>query len=393
MKALLTLSFLSLATAASAQITLNQSSYANWRAQTEIAYRIDTSKPHPALMPATNANWNLSTVTYDTSSMWYYDKGNFSNPALPSATFYDSLSYTVSGPLSYGVRQAGALTAGGFVFYGQSVTRQAFSIAPLSGGANDSMVFQQQNIIFTSPENRIKFPATMGSTWNSSFDFATNFNLTIAAFGLNNTPCQRKAHYTRNDAVVGWGKMIVKDSAGNPTMPMNVLMVKTAVTSTDSFFVGGLPAPVQLLTAFGLSQGQTTSRYTYEYYRAGELMPLVQATYRDSSFAANKMEYMDVHKNRLSPQSVSDLNSENGISAYPNPVRNQTIHLQVADKSLAQLNYQLININGQVMAKGSLTPQNGEAQLHAEALRTTGIYYLQLFKGNTPLGVLPLSVE
>ena len=393
MKALLTLSFLSLAASASAQITLNQSSYANWRAQTEVALLVDSNGQRPTLAPATNANWNLSNVAYDTTYIWRYSKGPFTSSVFPSATFYDSLTYTISGPLNYGVRQVGSLTAGGFVFYGQTVARQAFSIAALSGGATDSMVFPQQNITFSSTENRIKFPATMGSTWSSSFDYTTNFNLTIAAFSLNNTPCQRKAHYTRNDAVVGWGKMSVKDSAGNTTAPMNVLMVKTAVTSTDSFFVGGLPAPVQLLTAFGLSQGQVTSRYEYEFYRAGELMPLMQAIYRDSSFAANKMDYMHVHKNRLSPQSVSDLNYENGISAYPNPVRNQTVHLQIADKSLSQLNYQLMNINGQVVDKGTLTLQGGEAQLQAEALRTTGIYYLQLFKGNAPAGVLPLSVE
>lgn len=393
MKSIFTLSLLSLAISASAQITLNQSSYSSWRARTAIAYPVDTSITRPTITPSTNASWNFSSVTYDTTNVQAYEKGVFSSSVFPNATFYDYMDYQISGPLRYRVRQAGALTAGGFVFYGQSMTRQALSIGAISGGATDSLVFPQQNISFSSNLTTIKFPATIGSTWSSNYDFATNFNLTIAAFSFNNTPCQRKTRIMRNDAVVGWGSMIVKDSLGAASTPANVLMVKTATTSTDSFFVNGLPAPVQLLTAFGLSQGQMTNRYEYQFYRAGELMPLVQAGYSDSTFASSQMEYMDVHVGSEAAQSVREINSVSGLMVYPNPVRNQTLYLQIADRSILQLGYQLININGQVVDKGTVNLQNGGAQLQAEAFRTPGIYYLQISGAHVPMRIMPISVE
>lgn len=394
MKSIFTLAVAALSLPAAAQITLNQSSYSNWSAKNDIAFRVDTTQPFPALAPATNASWNFSAVVYNRSDDRLYRRGPFSRPAFPNATHYGALEFPINASIRYSVREASALTANGFVAYGQWAARQGFSLTAVSGGPNDSLIFPEQEIPYSSVFTTIKFPATMGTTWSSDINYATDFSLTIAAFGLANASCKRKTHLVRNDEVVGWGSMTIRDSLGNPSGPTNVLMVKATSTITDSFFVSGQPAPTMLLTAFGLTQGQVSLRNEYFYYRAGERMPLVQATYRDNSFQQSKMDHMDVHMGSEAAQSVQNFALESAaVSAYPNPVRNQTVHLRIGDKNLSALNYQLINMNGQVVAKGTVAPQNGEAKLHCQALETSGIYFLQLFQTNTSVGVVALSVE
>lgn len=393
MKTIFTTALLALAATASAQITLTQSSFRSWQPQTATAYRLDSTVAYPVLAPATNANWSLTNVTYDLSNIRDYVEGPFANSAFPSATFYDSISYPVGASLRYGAQEAGALMSNGFQFYGQKVPRQAFSLMPMTGGANDSLVFPAQTCVYSAPLTTISFPATMGSNWNSNYNFITNFNLTAQSFGLSNTPCQRKTIIAQTNNVVGWGKVSVKDSTGAASAAINVLMVKTTINQIDSFFLAGSPAPAQLLNPFGLTQGQASNRYQYNFYRAGERMPLVIASYKDNTFSATKVDYMDVHVNRLTPQGIATVNSQTGIKAYPNPVRNQSVTLQMAAQNGSVLDYVLLNMTGQTVAKGTLTPQAGTAELQAEALRTPGIYYLQLSKGGRALATLPLSVE
>lgn len=393
MKSILTLSLLALAASASAQITLNQASYGSWMPQTATAYRLDPNMTYPTLTSSTNASWDLSNVTYDTTNIRSYYEGPFSDPAFPNATFYDTITYPVGAALSYGVQEAGLLGANGFQFIGQKIPRQSFSLAPATGGANDSMTFPAQNITYSSPRTAIAFPATMGSSWNSNYSFTTNFNLTVAAYNLNNTPCQRKTMVSYTNNVIGWGTLRVKDSNGVATAPMNVLMVKTVMHQVDSFFLAGSPAPPQLLTPFGLSQGFKTDRYFYDFLRAGERMPLFSALYRDSTFSPLNVERMDVHVERLTPLGIASLDMQNGVKAYPNPVKGQTVNLEIEGHNGNLLSYTLMNMAGQVVGQGTLTPTAGAAQLKAEALATPGIYYLQLTKGSNPIAVLPLSVE
>ncbi len=393
MKSLLIASLLAIAAPAATQITLNQAAYGTWRPQTETAFRLDSNSSDPVLTPAANASWNLTNVVYDPNNVRTYHEGTFSDPAFPAATFYDTLIYPVGPALSYGVEEAGVLNTSGFQYLGQKIRHQAFSLAAMTGGSNDSMVFPAQISAYTSPRTAVGFPATLGSSWSSHYQFTTSFNLTVAAYGLNNTPCQRKTRIAYTNQVVGWGKMQVKDSNGSPSVPMNVLMVKTVMLQADSFFMAGSPASAQLLSAFGLSQGFQTNRFYYDFFRAGERMALLSALYRDSSFSASNVERMDVHVNHLVPQGIANVNIRNGVQAYPNPVQAQTVNLEIAGHDGSALHYVLINMAGQTVGKGTLIPVAGAARLQAEALATPGIYYLQFTAGGALVTSIPLSVE
>ncbi|MBS1782863.1 MAG: T9SS type A sorting domain-containing protein [Bacteroidetes bacterium] len=379
---------------ASAQITLNQSTYSTWVPITDTAFRLDTNAVYPVISAATNAQWDLSTATYTTSHIWFYYHKPATSAMSPNVTFADSMFYAINNNLRYSTSLMGGINATGIQYVGEQVARQAIPLASLTGGMNDSLVFLAQNSPYTSTFNKLKFPATMGSNWGSNYNFATNFTLSIAAYSMNNTPCQRKTFVTEKDTVVGWGKMRVLNKSGAVTGYQNVLMVKTYWSQSDSFFVGGSPAPLALLTAFGLTQGQVVAKFQYNFYRVGELLPLLCAEYKDNTFSSTKVQTMSIHEDRLLlGTGVNDLHAENSIIAYPNPITNGVVNLRIKDQSVSSFDYSIINMSGQVVQKGQALANNGFAQLNSESLKVSGIYYVQLYNQNGIIATLPIDVK
>ncbi|MBS1589377.1 MAG: T9SS type A sorting domain-containing protein [Bacteroidetes bacterium] len=390
----LSLLALMIGVSASAQITINQSNYSAWTPRTDTAFRLDSTVPYPVLTPGTNAQWDLSTATYNTSYIWLYYRRPASSAIFTSATYADSLFYTINSNLKYASNLMGGITANGVQYFGEQVGRQAIPLVSLTGGMNDSLVFLGQNSTYSNAFNKLKFPATMGSNWSSNYNFTTNFTMSIAAYGMNNTPCQRKTFVTEKDTVVGWGKMRVLNRVGATTGYTNVLMVKTIWQQSDSFFVGGAPASTALLTAFGLTQGQINNQYQYNFFRAGEVLPLMSADYKDNTFSNTKVKNMSIHEDRLLlGTGINDIHADKSIVAYPNPITNGVVNLSIKDRSINSFDYAIINMNGQVVSRGHAVSNNGVAQLNCEALRVSGIYYVQLYNNNGQIATLPIDVK
>ena len=379
---------------ASAQITLDAGSYSAWQPIADTVRRIDIGASQVVLAAGSNMVWNLSNVSYSPTTR-YYARNSATSTAFPTATFYDSAAYRITPGLSYNFMRMGKLTANGFLFMGEHVDRQAFSITSVSGGANDSLIFPQQDIPFTTDFTTIAFPATMGSNWGSEYNFTTNFNLTVLMYGLNNAPCQRKTYVTQKDTVVGWGTMSVKDKQGIASAQMNVLMTKVYIAQVDSFFLNGSPAPAIMLSAFGLTQGQIIKNYQYKFYRAGELMPLLFADYADSTFSDTNVNGIDIHVEHLDyPTGINDVSGNNSVVAYPNPVSNNTLNIQIIDKTTTNLTFSVINMNGQIVSNGNLNFNEGAASISTNEFSTPGIYYLQLYKPNGQItAILPININ
>lgn len=368
-----------------AQITLN---YANapTDAQCQIPDTFNRVKMNtlPDVSPKANANWDLTTATDSNIYTYNYNKPA-SSSAFPTATFIIPRQYIVTPGLRYDFDAMCDINTNGIAYLGEHIDRQALSLFALTGDAADSLVFVTQNITYNMPEYDVKYPCTMGTKWTDDISFSTSFLLTVTSASLNNTPGQRKTRRTTNFEVTGWGKMRVNDRNGNPTGYTDVLAIKRIETVSDSFFLGGMPAPPSLLSAFGLTQGQQITTYDRKYYRVGEYRGLLEIEYEDAAFT--KPLEIITHNQRLKPTSVGNINKEQ-ISIYPNPVTNGSFTVKV-EGTHKDLNYQLLNITGQQVAAGSMTA-NGNIALQQNL--PAGTYIIKLTTADGAYGIERINI-
>ncbi|MEO6831934.1 MAG: T9SS type A sorting domain-containing protein [Chitinophagaceae bacterium] len=377
--------FLLSAAAVQAQITLTQSSYASFTPGLDSTQVIASF----TATPSNNATWDLSTATY--SGLDTFSRVAVSgNTAFPTATYGIKNQYTFNPVLGYSSMDMSGVTATGIKGFGQALLRQPIGLVTLTGGANDSIVFNQQNIVYSSAKTNIVFPSTAGTTNISNYSWDLNFNLSVSAYGLNNTPGVKRTYSTLTDTVKGWGKMRVKNSLGQASGYMDVLAIKYIYQQVDSFFLGGAPAPTALVTAFGLVQGQVSLQYYISYYRAGELTPLLSEVYTDNTYSTVSSAH--THAARLAPAatSVQSLSQANLVKVFPNPAINGAFNIQTEVIGKA-FSYELVNSIGQKVASANLPLANGRAAIQLN--QPTGVYYLSIIADGEPISYQPIAIQ
>lgn len=370
---------------AQAQITLN-SANAPTDAQCQIPDTFNRIKLNtlPDVSPKANATWDMTLATDSNVYTYNFNKAA-SSSAFPLATFTISRQYIVTPGMRYDFVAMCDVNTNGIVYMGEHINRQALPLAALTGDTGDSLVFVTQDIMYSMPEYDVKYPCTMGTKWTDNISFATDFILTVNSAGLNNTPGQRKTRRITNYDVTGWGKMRVNDKNGNPTGYMDVLAIDRVETVSDSFFLGGMPAPPTLLAAFGLTQGQQITTYKRNYHRAAEYRGLLEVEYEDAAFS--KPIEIVTHRQRLKPTNVANISKEQ-ISIYPNPVSTGSFTVKV-DGAHKDLSYQLMNITGQQVAAGAV-PANGDISVQQNL--PAGTYVIKLTSTDGAFGVERINV-
>lgn len=206
---------------------------------------------------------------------------------------------------------------------------------------------------------------------------------------LNNTPCYRKTSSTYSNSVLGWGKVRVKNANGMPTAYMNVLVIRRSESITDSFYIGGSPAPASLLTAFGLSQGMVTNVFKDDFIRTNEITPIVGISYKGTT-----IKYIEVHMNRLPSPTTSLFNfsKNNNFNLFPNPIVNNQFTITTTDKTINELQYDIININGQVIKTGIASMNHGNMTIQLDKANPSGIYYIRLKENKSTVTILPIDI-
>lgn len=264
-----------------------------------------------------------------------------------------------------------AVDANGYYEYGRSFSDTTYSITPVSGGVNDSLNFPDGNHVFQFDNGRpeyLGFPATYQSSWTGTRIEPMNFNLTVAAFGLNNTPAQQVRRVTDTREVVGYGTLVIPLPNGDPSAPMEVLLIESTVSSIDSFFLAGSPMPEPLMSAFGLTQGATASSSAFLFFMPDFHSPLLRFGMDGQSIAS--IGYRPV--GATVPTGISSVELEN-VSIYPNPVAagtSLTINLGEAGKAVSAI--ELIDVTGRLVVYQNL--QSTNASLDIPASLVSGVY-------------------
>ncbi len=359
-----------------AQITIQGSSLNSWMPPDTVA---DVSNASAAA--TTNGMWDLSSATYAPGTFITTDVATTST-TFPSATYKRTISYTLNGTLGYGAELYWSKDNSGFYEYGEKIARQAYSLASVTGSNMDSLVFPAQDVIYSAPGKDRMYPMTNGTHWSSSYDAVTHLNLTVTMASMNNTPGERRTHKETRDTVKGWGQMRITDGNGMTSGYMNVLAVQHREYVRDSFYLGGAPASPTLLSAFGVTQGQVTTRFQNLFIRDGEMTALLDLTFSDSTFTA--VTDGQVSRTRLAAgtNSVSAVQPRFEYNAYPNPVTNGTLHISGLSQNHTWT-YSMTALNGQTLKTGTLTA--GKAELNLSEL-TPGVYTLTVFKNGSAQG-------
>jgi hypothetical protein len=152
---------------------------------------------------------------------------------------------------------------------GIKVPQQSYPLTSFTGNAADHLDIAEQRYILDEPKKIIEFPMQEGSNWSSESRRTINFNLTVAAYGLQDVPAQHVWTIYREERIVGHGKIRLYNPDG-PSRYYEVLKSEITEYAIDSFYLGGKPAPAALLKAFGAAQGQKiTIDNRVNFYRKG----------------------------------------------------------------------------------------------------------------------------
>lgn len=249
----------------------------------------------------------------------------------------------------------------------------AYPLTAVTGSPADSIFFLESVLNYgTSPLHRRQFPLNYQDSWSKTFQSVTPFALTVAAFGLNNTPGSSVQDATFSYEVMASGNLIVPSESGEALGSIPVLVVRSDATRLDNYTLGGAPAPAALLTAFGLTQGATTIESpAYTFYSPG-LGSSVAVLFPEN-------EILIVNINATSVvSSVKDVQLVEG-KFYPNPVAaGRQLFVQTQEPINAQL-LQLVNMSGQVVNSRALDAQSTDRfDIDVPASLPSGMYFMRV---------------
>ncbi len=353
-----------------AQITLSQSSYPLSVLGTDTLKKTIAASTFPSLEPATNANWDMSTLI-DTTPVYYDYRVGSATHQYADSNAYNFSSYSYQGNAEIDIANIGILE------YAVEIHKKSISLFTHTGISTDSLFILSQNMLYSSPLTKISFPSTFGTNWYSNYYSTLNIQVSINSMSYNRAPGYLRRHTIEMDSFTGWGKMKVKDLAGMPSSWFDVLQVQSITTTIDSFFLNGSPFTVPLLLSLQLTQGAKSTTYKQNYYRLGEVTPLESVLFTDSTFT-HPYSAM-THTQRLVNVGVEDI-VENPVVVYPNPVTGNIINLQLPINGTVWT-YKVVDISGKTIHSGSLNNRIGFAQIELPKDIKQGNYILKLANG------------
>lgn len=325
----------------------------------------------------TNATWDLSTMVYDAIAKIKQRKKVVST-TFSNASYSSDSYYPFAGGLSYDVAIHKVASSSGIVAIGEVVvTEQRLSLTALTGNANDNLTFPMQDISYSGESIELAYPFTIGNHWSSTSERSTDFKITIAAYGLNNTPGIRKTTVVLKDTVIGWGTVKVKNFYTTDIHIHEVLQVKVLRESTDSFFINGSPAPKSLLDAFGLKQGQVTNSARIQFYKKREIFPLIEVWFQNGDMNSDP-DLITVHQSKQSEYALgTNPNEFRNTTLYPNPLVGDKIYLKNTSFQPGIYQFSIVSMGGQLIESGEFTGQN-VSTLTLNSHLPKGVYFLKV---------------
>jgi hypothetical protein len=302
-----------------------------------------------------------------------------------------SFSNTSFQGFVYPLKSYETTNASGRIIIGQKLEEQKFSLLQVTGNPADTLTFLEDAPEVNFPF--IRFPATFGSSFVDTTSGASPFALTVAAFGLNNTPGAEQSITVKHLDVIGYGTVILPQSDGSVTEPLEVLLIRDSTVVTETYTLGGAPAPAALLQAFGLMDVNVTSRVSYFFQAKGRGRSV--ARFSEGSFDGEITFRFDVRDVAPGTTTATRRPEVIKLTLFPNPVRpGDNIRLS-GRTDLIGGTARLLDLQGRVITEQVFNGFSGEAvELFVPATTKPGLYFYQLLSQNgQPVGLGKVMVR
>jgi len=258
---------------------------------------------------------------------------------------------------------------------GRTVMESSFPLTSVTGNPNDVFEFIADTVAYEGRINEIQFPMTYQDSFGDTQIERTNISLTVAAFGLDDTPVEGRRYYTEMSSVVGYGQVIIPLADRSPSLPIDVLLVRTDISAVDSFFVAGTLAPPELTAAFGVSQGIVSTDLVYQFFTPGLSEPVLRINYNDLRELSGTV-YRPVAANLVSSTRTF---SPVRVITSPNPVRRGDVLRIQADQELAAHSLHLLNQQGQLVSIPNTQRLGDQYAITIPGQLPPGVYFLQAY--------------
>lgn len=355
-----------------AQVTIDQNNYPATAGYTD-NYSVGATIGVVAPSVGANQTWDYSGLV-EANSITSIHIDATSDPNYPDALNHYEDNRTFQGFLIPSHTYTAA-DANGYYEYGRAISDITHSITAISGGPNDVLNFPDDNHVFQFEDGRVdyvSFPATFQSSWTGTRIEPINFNLTVAAFGLNNTPGQHVKTFTETREVVAHGSLIMPLPNGNPSAPMEVLLLESSVSVIDSFFLAGAEAPAPLLSAFGLTQGLTASASSFLFYMPDFHSPLIR--FGMDGQTVSTIGYRP--EAAAAATGISSVQLDN-VSMYPNPIAaGSSLNISLGDGGKAISFIELTDVTGRSVAYQAVQSTNTRIDIPSSLV--SGVYSVVL---------------
>lgn len=348
--------FLLLAFYGKAQITIERGDYLVEVNKTVDGWNVDTSG---ISIPERGADmvWDYSGITYTNPTQFV--KLAADNPNFPDANIMEQANQLALNDLvSVSTEYFEVLTDDDYYTIGRIVGAAKLPLQALTGGANDSLFYLETVMPYQEPVYFFRFPVNYGDAWGYDISVRPNFEVTVAAFGLNRTPAGQIITSVSRDSVVGYGTLILPHPDGTGTVSTEVLLMKEELIQTSEYLLAGQPAPQVMLDLLGVTQGSETKRTFYSFMAKG-LSSLMFAMSVDENGAVTAARVADDIRIFEGTSHTLEKNQFVETLLFPNPSEG-IFNLQFDKSDSQQWTFEVMNSLGQIIHSERISGFEGE---------------------------------
>ena len=332
----------------------------------------------PAFKAGDNQTWDFSALAFNatSSSFRFAPQANANYPTATTSI----AAIAVLGPISIPAIRYYEKSASGLKILGFSNLAIKSSLLTVTGSAKDTLYIPAAAFQYT--DNQYKYPIKYNDEVEDKWLIKRNYNLSVAAFGLNKTPGQVRTSFVSAKSIDAWGKVVLPDFKNKgKKVTYATLLQATQRTSVDSVFLGGAPAPPALMQAFGLVQGQEETTLELNFLVPGFKEFAVSAEV-DENF---KPTYLLVSQEAGfvggALVGAKDAAEQIEINVFPNPSANGNFTLNFEKPSVKDWTVKIYDISGREINQNVVSGY-GKINQNINIATGKGVYFYALFNEN-----------
>lgn len=358
-----------------AQLTLISNDFPNPADTFNLLFWSNVPKPNNFV----GQTWDYSTLGAPSNSIVIFQKEELEAFINEGIDVYRSTTKSFNTDFSYLIDLEFDLNENALSEKGIYVPEQRYALTSFTGNNKDSLIMPLQGYVYNNTVDHLRFPLTFQKSWTSLSKRTVNFDLTVNAFNLKSVPAQHVWYAVRKDTILGYGTMKILTENG-PSKVYDVLVDRIESYAVDSFYLAGNPAPVALLTGFGLSQGQRTNfGNRINFYRKDLFYYLASFFFGTRPFTGQPTELFVCTNRAELLSSTDEIQKTKSVVIYPNVLESgQDFHVMIQEDQAQQYRYTLSTITGNIVQSGSVN-SNSLEQINRISDATAGTYILSVF--------------